>query len=350
MTEGCNMECSYCTRHKNAIGISKSTLSAACTLAFSRGDTAGISFFGGEPMLERELILYALEFCREKSLSSGKKFYCKMTTNGTLLDEEFILRAKKAGMVIGLSFDGKAQDICRRFKDGSGSFKDVEEKARLLLSHMPLSPAMMTVAPEAAHLLFESVSYLYGMGFSRIICTPAYGKNVCWTDESLEVLKVQLEKTAEFYSELVMSGKSIFFSPFDGKIRDCVNGVDPSSRCHLGIKQLTVAADGRVYPCTQFMGDEKYCYGNVFDGISFAKRAELAKNRVIPAPCSECELSARCTNTCGCLNRLETGDENMISPFQCSYERMLIEISDRLADRLYEWDKERFMHKFGKKG
>ena len=118
LTDNCNMDCSYCVREKCPKDMTEEVLFKACDLAFSKGQRAGLCFFGGEPLLKKDLIYKALDYCEKKSAETGIAFECKMTTNGTLLDEEFILRAKKAKMGIGLSFDGKAQDVCRFFAGG----------------------------------------------------------------------------------------------------------------------------------------------------------------------------------------------------------------------------------------
>ena len=80
--------------------------------------------------------------------NSSIRFDCKMTTNGTLLDEAFLERAREAEMVIGLSFDGKAQDVCRRYADKNKSPTSavVEKNAKMLLKYIPNSVAMMTFA------------------------------------------------------------------------------------------------------------------------------------------------------------------------------------------------------------
>lgn len=349
LTESCNMNCCYCIREKTKASMSYDTLKAACDLAFSIGTSAGLCFFGGEPLLEREKILFALDYCEEMSCKTGKTFACKMTTNGTLLDKDFILRAKKAKMGIGVSFDGTAQKISRKYKDGSDTFKDMERVSKMLLSEMPDSYAMLTLAPEAVHLFFESVKYLYELGFHKITATPAYGKNANWTDEKLAILENELQKLAEFYGEIFLSGKHFFFSPFDSKIRDCIESVNPSQRCHLGMRQMPVAPDGKIYACTQFIGDDEYCFGDVFTGIDASRQTAVSRKASEPSECRNCDLKSRCTNSCGCMNRMETGDENRVSPLQCTYERMLISISDELADTLFEIDRERFMKRFAGK-
>ncbi len=346
LTEQCNMDCSYCIREKRSHAMTRETLKAACDLAFSIGERAGICFFGGEPLLERESIAWALAYCAARSAETGKPFFSKMTTNGTLLDASFLELAKRHRMEIGISFDGTVQDICRRYADGRGTLRDMERISGELLREMPGSYAMMTIAPQAVHRYAEAVRYIYGLGFRKVTATIAYGGRVHWTDAHLKILRDELEKLADFFEELTAAGEYFFFSPFDSKIRECISGMNPSERCHLGFRQMPVAVDGKIYACTQFIGDEAYCLGDVFCGISAEKQAMLAKRNSIPDECRECALLHRCTNSCGCMNRMETGDERKVSPLQCTYERMLIEVSDALAERLCERDARKFQQRF----
>lgn len=340
------MCCSYCTREKAPRDMSEDVLIKACDLAFSKGKSAGLSFFGGEPMLKKELIIKAIEYCKEKEKQSGKKFRSKMTTNGTMLDEKFLSYAKLSGLEIAISYDGTAQDICRRFADGGDSGKITEEKARLLLSFMPDSYAMLTLAPVAVAELYNSVKHLYDMGFRKISVTPAYGKNVSWNDGDIKKLENELLKVADFYSNVFKKDIRLFFGPFDSKINACIRGTSPKDHCQLGIRQMTVTTDGILYPCTQFIGKEAFCLGNVENGINTEKQYALSLIDNTPKECLECDLKDRCTNSCGCANILETGEMNRISPLQCTYERMLIKICDDMAERLYNKYPEQFRKRF----
>ena len=346
LTENCNMDCSYCIREKCPKDMTEEVLYKACDLAFSKGQRAGLCFFGGEPLLKKDLIYKALSYCEAKSEQTGIRFDCKMTTNGTLLDEIFLERAVKAKMGIGLSFDGKAQDVCRFFVGGQTTSSVVEKKARLLLSYMPDATALATIAPQAVPYYAESVRYLHDLGFSKVSFVIAYGNRVNWTDSDLELLREQLEMTSSYLKELFIKKERFYMSAFGSKIRDCINGKSSAERCHLGVRQLPVTPDGDLYPCTSFIGDKDYLLGNVFDGIDDAKVIELAKKSSTPETCVDCDLVKRCTNSCGCANRMNTGDENKVSPLQCTYERMLIELSDALGEELYQIDPERFAKEF----
>ena len=342
------MDCSYCIREKCPKDMSEDVLYKACDLAFSKGDRAGICFFGGEPLLKKDLIYKALDYCEEKSKQTGMRFDCKITTNGTLIDEEFIARAKKAKMGVGLSFDGKAQDVCRIFIGGRPTSSVVEQKAKLLLKELPESVALATIAPQAVPFYFESVKYLHDLGFRKVSFVIAYGNKVNWTDEDMELLRSELTKTAQYLKELFINKESFYMSAIDAKISDCIKGKNPAERCHLGVRQLPVTPDGSLYPCTSFIGDEEYQLGNVFDGIDNSKVAALARKASTPSTCVGCDLVKRCTNSCGCANRMNTGDENKVSPLQCTYERMLIEIADALGEELYQIDPVRFAKEFSR--
>lgn len=346
LTENCNMDCSYCIREKCTKDMTEEVLFKACDLAFSKGQRAGLCFFGGEPLLRKDLIYKALDYCDAKSEQTGMRFDCKMTTNGTLLDEIFLERACKADMGIGLSFDGKAQDVCRFFAGGQPTSSVVEKKAKLLLSYMPESMALATIAPQAVPYYAESVRYLHDLGFSKVSFVLAYGSRVNWTDEDLDALREQLEMTSSYLKELFIRKEHFFMSAFSSKIRDCIKGRNSAERCHLGVRQMPVTPEGDLYPCTSFIGDRKYLLGNVFDGLDDAKVIEMAKKSSTPETCVNCDLVKRCTNSCGCANRMNTGDENKVSPLQCTYERMLIGISDALGEDLYKIDPERFAKEF----
>ena len=346
LTEDCNMDCAYCTRVKQPVRMTEAVLDAACDLAFSEGNAAGLCFFGGEPLLELPLIERAVQRCKAKSAETGKRVSYKMTTNGTLLNKEILSLIRRENIGIGLSFEGRAQDCCRRFRDGSGSLSVVSEKAKLLLQYQPGAHAMMTVAPQAVPQYAESVRWIYELGFRRITGTIAYGRKVHWQDGDLVLLEKQLREIAAFYEEAFLRGEPFYFSPFDAKIRDCITGYNPGERCHLGFRQMPVAPDGKIYACTQFIGDADFCLGDVFSGLSRERQRALAKREAVPETCRECALRKRCTNSCGCLNRLETGNENTVSPLQCNYEQMLIAIADETAERLFAADEPAFRNRY----
>lgn len=346
LTQNCNMRCRYCIREKTSFDMTEDTLKAALDLAFSRGKKAGVCFFGGEPLLKKELITEAFEYGHALSEKTGMPFETKITTNGTLLDDDIIDMFKANGTEVGLSYDGICQDDNRIFTDGRASFDILKDKSINLLSVLPNSSAMVVMAPGSLHKLSDNVRFIHDLGFKKMLVSPAYGKNVNWTDKDLEILKKELNKVADYLSELFLCDDRFYFSALHSKITECIKGFNPSKRCHLGVRQLAVESTGDIYPCTSFLGDKDFLLGNVFTGLNDLKIREVASRTSLPKSCTNCDLKDRCTNSCGCANRMNTGNENLISPLQCSYERMTIEISDDLGNRLYEADSRRFVDRF----
>ena len=113
LTDHCNMDCAYCTREKKHVRMSEEVLHAACRLAFSAGTHGGLCFFGGEPLLEQDLIYEALDTCAALSAETGKPTQYRMTTNGTLLTESFLARA--AAPIPDSREDGESSNLTRSF-------------------------------------------------------------------------------------------------------------------------------------------------------------------------------------------------------------------------------------------
>ena len=119
LTENCNMDCAYCVHEKKEVRMTEAVVDAAVDLAFSTGKTAGLCFFGGEPLLESGLIYRAIRRCMLKTIETGKPALYKMTTNGTLLTERFLENAHAVKMGIGLRADVPSGDRLRGAEEQS---------------------------------------------------------------------------------------------------------------------------------------------------------------------------------------------------------------------------------------
>ena len=141
--------------------------------------------------------------------------------------------------------------------------------------------------------------------------------------------------------------EKFYFSPFEVKIASWIKGdAYCHERCELGLKQISVAPDGVLYPCTQFAGHSSYAIGTVDEGIDQAKRQRLyAQSRGDKPECSGCAVKQRCNCTCGCLNYQVTGSVRQVAPMLCTHERLILPIADKLAARLYRQRNGMFIQK-----
>jgi len=278
---------------------------------------------------------------------TGQTFYYKITTNGTLLDEDFLKFSQKINTMIGFSHDGYAQDDYRVFHNGGGTSAILEEKIPLLLKYQPYAVAMCTVNPETACKLAQSVEWLFNKGFRYITVSPNYDKSANWDKKSIGTLEAEYKKLAGLYLKWTRENIKFYLSCFEMKILSHLRGDKYcGDRCQLGRKQVSVAPDGKLYPCVQFINDAEYVMGNVFSGIDAEKRKIIKrKGEVVPPDCEKCAVNKRCNHTCGCLNRQATGSISEISPVQCAHERILLPIADDIAAKLYKERNALFIHK-----
>jgi uncharacterized protein len=198
---------------------------------------------------------------------------------------------------------------------------------------------MLVTAPETVAHFADSVEYLYGRGFRYLICSLNYAG--AWDRRRLAELRRQYERLAEWYYRETVQEAKFYFSPFDVKIASHVHpGSCLSERCELGQKQISVAPNGRLYPCVQFVGDgtdDAFCIGDVTHGIDEAARNGLfTRNSEEKETCVDCAVRGRCNHYCGCLNKQTTGHMDTVSPVLCAHERLLLPIADHLAGRLFK--------------
>jgi len=349
MTTKCNLRCSYCyvDHVYDGIDMTFDTARAAVELAGKNNKRAGFVFFGGEPLLFRKLIYDTVAYARSREQALGCAFSFKMTTNGLLLDDEFIKFAAQEAFFIAISLDGTktAHNLHRKDTNGKDSYDRVADAAKRLLAVMPLTPALMTVSPDTLRLYAEGVESLFNLGFSFVV--PSLDYSADWQDSNVTVLRQQYEQLTKLYERKTLRGDKFYFHPFESKISSHVNSKTYCrERCELGLRQLSVGPDGIFYPCVQFVGDARYALGDVRNGIDEAARQALyTHNEKEKAGCDICTIRTRCNHYCACLNKQSTGSVEEVAPMLCAHERTVLPIADKLAERLYQKGNAAFIHK-----
>ena len=224
----------------------------------------------------------------------------------------------------------------------------VLKKAEMLLAYQPYAYALMVVTPETVAYYAESVEFLIECGFRYILASLNYAGN--WTDTTVKELKSHYQKIAKLYEKWTLAQKKFYLSPFEKKFASHVQGKDAlCMQCHFGVKQISIAPDGSIYPCVQFVKDptsKEFSIGDVWNGIDRERQMSLFRlSRFEQKECLACALKDRCEHRCSCLNWQTTGSIDQISPFLCETERVLIPIVDRLGERLYKKRAPLFIHK-----
>jgi len=320
---------------------------AAVELGMAGVKTTGILFYGGEPLLERQLIYATVAHAQSIKKETGHFFYYKITTNGILLDKEFLEFSKKVNLTIGFSHDGPAQDDCRLFHDGKGTAATLDEKIPLLLKYQPYAVGMSVIDPSTVHKATEIIQFYHRHGFKYITMNMNYDRAILWTKEHLATLKREYEKIAQLYARLTRAEEKIYISPIDVKILSHLKGEKYHNDRNLMSKnQPSIAPDGKIYIGSRHLNQPEFQIGDVFTGIDFEKQTALFERGQPPASCRECAILLRCNYAYGNMRLTSSGEiEHDITPIQCTHEQIITPIADCVAEELFKQKNAMFIHK-----
>jgi len=310
----------------------------------------GVAFFGGEPLLEKDLIRAVLDRASHLRRTRKARIRFKITTNGLLLDDAFLDLVARERIHVALSLDGvqDAHDAHRRHPDGRPTFSVVVAALRRLLPVAPYASVLAVVTPRTAPLLADSMAFLIDEKVRYIGLSLDH--TAAWTDDDFEVLKAQYGRLTDLYVRWTREGRKFFFGPFESKLASHIRcDEDRKDHCELGVRQISVSPEGFLFPCVQFADEDpsgEWCIGSVSDGIDDSARTRIrSRSDAEKAFCRGCALLARCHNTCGCLNRQATGSINGISPVMCRHEQTQITAADQAGEILYRERNPLFLRK-----
>lgn len=319
-------------------------------LSEASGGRCTVTFFGGEPLTEFDLLKRIVEY--GQTTHEGT-FQFRMSTNGTLLSPEVMdwLGENEVYFVLSLDGDETQHDLNRQFRGGGGSHHQVVKHLPRILEMNPYTLAVSVVAPNTAGHLARGVRDLFSKGFRYVLQTLDY--SAPWGPLHLKVLEKQYRELAAFYAEALTAGKKIYYSPFDERIKSWAQKpYGKGDLCDLANTQIAIASSGRLFPCVQFIGadddgDGRASIGNVVEGFVEEKRQYFVEeNLADKTSCAGCELEGRCATFCGCVNWRATGDLKTIPAITCEHERMLMPIVDKMASELWRRGADLFKRKF----
>ena len=347
LTNQCNLCCSYCFVERGEQTMSAKVADAAIRFGMEDKTSSGLLFYGGEPLVAKERIYHIIEETQKIRKKTGHSFYYKMTTNGTLLDEDFLKLSKETSMSIGFSHDGPAQDVYRLLPSGEGTFSMLEEKIPLLLKYQPYAIGMCVLNPSTANKASAIVQFLFDKGFRYITVGMNYDEAAGWTKEHLLLLEEEYKKMAEMYFKWTKAEEKFYLSSFDMKILSHLQGENYNqNRKQIAKNQLSVGPDGKLYASSKHVGTAAFEIGDVFNGIDEEKQQRIHQQGFqTPESCAACGMKHRCNYSYGGLRYQEGKIVSKISPVQCMHEQILTPIADRLAERLYKEGSALFMHK-----
>lgn len=343
LTHQCNLRCTYCYIDKRAGRMSIEVAEKIIESIFassSSDEEIDIGFFGGEPLLEFDLLTKIVGLIETHPGFERNIVTLSLVTNGTVFSEDIADYLGEHGIVLCVSCDGPphVQDRFRKYRNGRVSSAKVRKTIEIALERLPLVLVNSVYRPETLDDLPAAVEFLSALGVRQIYLNPDV--TAPWRQEDAAKLPGIYGRIGNAYVRAHLENDPHFISLIDSKIAVMLRGgYQRSERCQMGSREIAFSAEGSIYPCERLIGDGKggrHCLGNIQDGLTPHNEGRFCTDPTAGAhtPCKECGIKECCMNWCGCSNFLSTGRYDQMSPFLCASERAAVETALRVYERL----------------
>ena len=343
----CNLNCAYCfasqgkyhgERAVMPFEVGKQALDFLIANSGTRRNLE-VDFFGGEPLMNFQVVKDLVAYARSIEKEHNKNFRFTLTTNGLLIDDDVIDFANREMSNVVLSLDGR-KEIHDRYRvdyAGKGSWERIVPKfQKLVAARGGKNYYMRGTFTHANPDFLKDIQQMLDLGFTElsmepVVCAP--GDPSALTEEDFPVVCRQYEQLAELMLRRDREGKPFTFYHYmlDLSGGPCI--YKRISGCGSGTEYMAVTPWGDLYPCHQFVGDEKFRLGNIWDGVTNTeRRAEFAACNVYAHPeCRDCWARLYCSGGCAANAYHATGAITGIYEYGCRLFRKRMECAIMVA-------------------
>ena len=337
----CNLNCAYCFASQGKYSGERAVMSEevgkrALDFLIENSGTRHnleVDFFGGEPLMNFDVVKNLVAYAREREKETGKNFRFTLTTNGVLIDDDVIDFANREMSNVVLSLDGRKEihDEFRVDYAGKGSFDKIVPKFQKLVEARGGKDYYMRGTFTHRNPDFvNDIRTMLDLGFDElsmepVVCAP--DDPAALNDSDLEVVMQQYEELASLMLERRRQGKPFTFYHYmiDLSGGPCI--YKRVSGCGSGTEYMAVTPWGDLYPCHQFVGDEKFKLGDIYNGVTnTALQNEFKQCNVYAHPeCNDCWAKLYCSGGCAANAYHATGKITGIYENGCKLFRKRME-------------------------
>ncbi len=343
----CNLNCSYCFASQGKYHGERAMMSfevgkqAFDFLIANSGNRKNleVDFFGGEPLMNFDVVKQLVAYARSIEKKYNKNFRFTLTTNGMLIDDDVIEFANREMSNVVLSLDGR-KDIHDRFRvdyAGNGSWEKIVPKFQKLVKERGGKDYYMRGTFTHTNPDFlEDIKTMLDLGFTELSMEPvvcAEGDPSELTKEDLPIVLEQYEKLAHLMLERDREGRPFTFYHY---MIDLTGGpciYKRISGCGSGTEYMAVTPWGDLYPCHQFVGEEKFKLGDIWNGVDNTEiQEEFACCNVYARPeCRDCWARLYCSGGCAANAYHSTGSVKGVYKYGCELFKKRMECAIMVA-------------------
>ncbi|MDO4397355.1 MAG: thioether cross-link-forming SCIFF peptide maturase [Oscillospiraceae bacterium] len=354
IAHSCNLNCSYCFAsqgryHGERALMSYETGKRALDFLVENSGTRRnleVDFFGGEPLMNFDVVKKLVEYARNIEKEKNKNFRFTLTTNGVLIDDDVIDFANREMSNVVLSLDGR-REVHDRFRvdySGRGSFDTIVPKFQKLVNarggkNYYMRGTFTHYNPD----FLEDIKAMLDLGFTELSMEPVVTSPEspsALTESDKPIVFEQYEKLAELMLRRDKEGKPFTFYHYmlDIKGGPCI--YKRISGCGSGTEYMAVTPQGDLYPCHQFVGDEKFKLGDIYHGVDNKEIQNefYSCNVYAREECRDCWARLYCSGGCAANAYHATGSVKGIYKYGCDLfkKRMECAIAVAVARELKE--------------
>ena len=343
----CNLNCSYCfasqgkyhgDRAVMSFEVGKQALDFLIANSGTRKNLE-VDFFGGEPLMNFQVVKDLVAYARSVEKQHNKNFRFTLTTNGVLVDDDVIDFANRECSNVVLSLDGR-KEIHDRYRvdyAGKGSWEKIVPKfQKFVEARQGKEYYMRGTFTHANPDFLKDIQQMLDLGFTELSMEPvvsAPGDPGALTEEDLPIVMEQYEKLAELMLQRRKEGRPFTFYHY---MIDLTGGpciYKRISGCGSGTEYMAVTPWGDLYPCHQFVGEEAFKLGNIWDGVTNPDvQAQFAACNVYAHPeCRDCWARLYCSGGCAANAYHSTGSVTGVYEYGCKLFRKRMECAIMVA-------------------
>lgn len=338
VTQGCNLRCAYCAysnhyenRKHNKKRMDWRMAKEAIDFLIRHSacsDSITLGFYGGEPLLEFELIKKCMEYITEEA--EGKEVRFVMTTNATLLTGEMIEFFEKYNFTLMISLDGpeEVHDRNRRFANDTGSFETVIANLRNIKEKFPeffkkIKYNMVLDLQNDLQMICDfikesdivdktaaNISTLSNLYVKEEFIKPSEEMTISL---KMELLKVYLKKLGKISEDEVCLFDADYTDIESKLVYNSNHRVElplkahPGGPCTPGRKRIFMNIEGDFYPCERVSEYSKMMkLGNLYEGFDVEQVKKLLNvGRITEHECKECWAFSYCTQCAAFADELD---------------------------------------------